>query len=157
METNAGHYLDNHVQRELFRSYISINKVTTVEELFETAIGTVSRVGAEIIEIEKKKVDAMAETHKCKTKWWKVGEMIFFTWNGDNLTTINELKSETVKYKSNSFRFGYVTEKGEIILLFSGNYIAKTREDAVALYPYVCDWVKENYLSEATVFAQIMY
>ena len=81
--------------------------------------------------------------------------MVWFLWKKEGVITINELDAKS-EHTSDTFRFGYILESGEITILFNGDYVALGRPEMKELYPYVEKWVKDNVFTTAIVFAERM-
>jgi len=153
--------IGNKQMENLFKGYISIMKAITPKELFKTDDTTLERLNGSEIETEKAKITKLGKypfpsEETRLVKMFNINGMIYFLWKTDDgMVTINELAKERSN-TSDTFRYGYVLQTGEITLLFNGDYVALGREDAKNLFPHVEKWVKDNVFTDAIVFSERM-
>lgn len=152
METKLSNYLKD----KLINSFLAQKIPTNLMDLFKATSTTIEKFSANEIEYNNNKVKTFCSKHKnAKVDFFNYNGMMGFLWSEGGLVSINQT-GLSPKYVSDTYRFGYMTERGEIVLLFNGEYVADCRADAIDIFGIVEEWVKCNYFGNARAFAQVL-
>jgi hypothetical protein len=129
----------------------------TAKEFFRNQYTTAELYQEKKIAELKEKITQQAQKRGNSVRFFCSDGIEFYTYTikkENSLTTLNELKDFGALSGGEAWKFGYVTKEGKIIMLFGNQYVAKGRENAIALYEKVALYVKTHIGNEAIPFAE---
>lgn len=155
--------LKNKRMYDLIKGYVSVLSVITPKDFFASEIPTTEKYDTQTIQDEMNKLLELGEIKEYGEvkgnqllDFFKKDDFAYYLWESeDKLVLLNEI-NKNYHNQSQSYRFGYVLENGEITLLFNGDYVALSRAEALDLFPTLKDWVKNNVFGKATLFTDKM-